>query len=101
MANRSAYASSTPTGSRSILPQPYSVPDRLFDGIFILPRHKLEAAWKQGKLADAWPLSTPPAEIAGPGAFRLKEYVAGQRITLERNPYYWKVGLRRARSCRT
>ena len=73
------------------LPQPYSVPDRLFDGIFILPRHKLEAAWKRGKLAEAWPLSTPPSEIAGLGPFRLKEYVAGQRITLERNPYYWKV----------
>jgi peptide/nickel transport system substrate-binding protein len=73
------------------LPQPYSVPDRLFDGIFILPRHKLEAAWKRGKLADAWPLSTPPSEIAGLGPFRLKEYVAGQRITFERNPYYWKV----------
>ena len=73
------------------LPQPYSVPDRLFDGIFILPRHKLEAAWKQGKLADAWRLSTPPSEIAGLGPFRLKEYVAGQHITLERNPYYWKV----------
>ena len=73
------------------LPQPYSVPDRLFDGIFILPRHKLEAAWKQGKLAGAWPLSTPPSEIAGLGPFRLKEYVAGQRILLERNPYYWKV----------
>jgi peptide/nickel transport system substrate-binding protein len=72
-------------------PQAYSVPDRLFDGIYILPRHKLEAAWKQGKLADAWTLSTPPAEIAGLGPFRLKEYVAGQSITLERNPYYWKV----------
>ena len=73
------------------LPQAYSVPDRLFDGIFILPRHKLEAAWKQGKLAGAWTLSTPPSEIAGLGPFRLKEYVAGQSITLERNPYYWKV----------
>jgi peptide/nickel transport system substrate-binding protein len=73
------------------LPQPYSVPDRLFDGIFILPRHKLEAAWKQGKLSGAWPLSTPPSEIAGLGPFRLKEYLAGQRIVLERNPYYWKV----------
>jgi peptide/nickel transport system substrate-binding protein len=73
------------------LPQPYSVPDRIFDGIFILPRHKLEAAWKRGKLAEAWPISTPPAEVVGLGPFRLKEYVPGQRITLERNPYYWKV----------
>jgi peptide/nickel transport system substrate-binding protein len=73
------------------LPQTYSVPDRLFDSVFILPRHKLEAAWKKGKLADAWPLSTPPQEVAGLGPFRLKEYVAGQHITFERNPYYWKV----------
>ncbi len=25
------------------------------------------------------------------GPFRLKQYVPGERITLERNPYYWKV----------
>jgi peptide/nickel transport system substrate-binding protein len=73
------------------LPGPYSVPDRLFDGVFVLPRHQLEAAWKQGRLADAWPLTVAASQIAGLGPFRLKEYVAGQRITLERNPYYWKV----------
>ena len=73
------------------LPQAYSVPERLFDGVFILPRHKLEGAWRQGRLAEAWPLGTAAAEIAGLGPFRVKEYVAGQRITLERNPYYWKV----------
>ena len=73
------------------LPHIYSVADRLFDGVFILPRHKLEAAYQQGKLAQAWSLSTPPAEIAGLGPFRFKEYVAGERITFERNPYYWKL----------
>lgn len=73
------------------LPQAYSVADRLFDGVFILPRHKLEAAYKQGKLEQAWPLTAAAGEVAGLGPFRLKEYVAGERITLERNPYYWKV----------
>jgi peptide/nickel transport system substrate-binding protein len=73
------------------LPMRYSVPDRMFDGIYILPRHKLEAAWKRGRLGEAWPIGTPPAELAGLGPFRVKEYVAGQFITLERNPYYWKV----------
>src|SRR4029077_18002783 len=57
------------------LPQAYSVPDRLFDGLFILPRHKLEAAYKQGKLDQAWPLTAAVAEIAGLGPFRFKEYV--------------------------
>ena len=32
-----------------------------------------------------------PGEIAGLGPFRLKQYVPGQRVVLERNPYYWKV----------
>jgi peptide/nickel transport system substrate-binding protein len=36
-------------------------------------------------------MRTPPSEIAGLGPFRLKEYAAGQRIVLERNPYYWKT----------
>jgi peptide/nickel transport system substrate-binding protein len=29
--------------------------------------------------------------MAGLGPFRLKEYVPGQRVVLERNPHYWKV----------
>ena len=31
-----------------------------------------------------------PAEFAGLGPYRLKEYVPGQRLVLDRNPYYWK-----------
>ena len=50
------------------LPQPYSVPDRLFDAVYILPRHKLEAAWKAGKLHDAWRVNTPPAADCRPRA---------------------------------
>jgi peptide/nickel transport system substrate-binding protein len=73
------------------LARPYSDAERLFDSIAILPRHLLEDAYKNGKLSQTWGLGTSPPEIAGLGPFRLKEYVAGQRITLERNPYYWKM----------
>jgi peptide/nickel transport system substrate-binding protein len=72
------------------LAQPYAAAERLFDSLAILPRHLLEQAYKDGKLAQTWGLSTSPDKIAGLGAFRLKEYVAGQHLTLERNPYYWK-----------
>ena len=71
--------------------QPYAAAERLFDSIAILPRHLLEKAQREGRLAQAWTLSTPPAEIAGLGPFRLKSYVPGDRLVLERNPYYWKV----------
>ena len=73
------------------LARPYASAERLFDSIAILPRHLLERAYSEGKLAQAWTLNTPPDRIAGLGPFRLKEYVPGQRLTLERNPYYWKT----------
>jgi peptide/nickel transport system substrate-binding protein len=72
------------------LAQPYAAAERLFDGLAILPRHLLENAYRGGSFSDAWPLSMTPSQFAGLGPFRLKEYVPGQRIVLERNPYYWK-----------
>ncbi len=73
------------------LPEPYAAAERLFDGFAILPRHVLEGVWKAGKLADAWGLGSPPSQVVGMGPFRLKEYVPGERLALERNPYYWKA----------
>jgi peptide/nickel transport system substrate-binding protein len=71
--------------------KPYGVEERLFDGLAILPRHLLEKPYREGKLAQLWKPSTPANEWAGLGPFRLKEYVAGQKLVLERNPYYWKT----------
>ena len=76
---------------RFTLAQPYAAAERIFDGLAMLPRHLLEKPYKEGKFAQAWTLATSPAEIAGLGPFRLKEYVAGQKIVLERNPYFWKA----------
>ena len=73
------------------LARPYGVGERLFDGLAILPRHLLESAYRDGKLAQSWTLAAKASEIAGLGPFRLKDSVAGERLVLERNPYYWKV----------
>lgn len=73
------------------LPKPYAAAERLFDSVAMLPRHLLEQSYKEGKLASAWGLDVPISAIAGLGPFRLKEYVAGQRVVLERNPFYWKI----------
>jgi len=73
------------------LAQPYAAAERLFDSIAILPRHLLETNYRSGAFSQAWTLSMPPSQFAGLGPFRLKEYVAGQRVVLERNPYYWKT----------
>ena len=76
---------------RFTFPSPYSAAERVFDGLAILPRHLLEKDYQAGKIGQDWTLNTPPAQIAGLGAFRLKQVVPGERIVLERNPYYWKV----------
>ena len=76
---------------RFTFPAPYSVAERVFDSVAILPRHLLEKDYQEGKIAQAWALNTPPEKIAGLGAFRLKQVVPGERIVLERNPYSWKV----------
>jgi peptide/nickel transport system substrate-binding protein len=73
------------------LAQPYAAAERLFDGVAILPRHLLESSYRSGSFSQAWSLSMPPNQFAGLGPFRLKEYVPGQRVVLERNPYYWKA----------
>lgn len=72
----------------------YGAGERLFDGLAILPRHLLEKPYNDGKLAQTWTLATRANEWAGLGPFRLKEYVAGQKLVLERNPYYWKQDAR-------
>jgi len=76
---------------RFTLAQPYAAAERIFDSLAIMPRHLLESSYQQGKFTQAWTLTTPPAEIAGMGPFRLKAYVPGQKVVLERNPYYWKA----------
>src|SRR3984893_3191966 len=76
---------------RFTLPRPYAAAERLFDGLAMLPKHLLEKPYHEGHFAQAWSLNVQASEIAGLGPFRLKQYVPGQRVVVERNPYYWKV----------
>jgi peptide/nickel transport system substrate-binding protein len=76
---------------RFIFPGPYAPAERLFDSIAILPRHLLEADYREGRINQVWGLNVAPEKIAGMGPFRLKQVVPGDRLVLERNPYYWKL----------
>ena len=79
------------------LAQPYAAAERLFDGIAILPRHILQNPYREGRLAQMWTLTAPPSEVVGLGPFRVKEYIPGQQLVLERNPYYWKIDRKKTR----
>ncbi len=72
-------------------PSPYGPGLRLLDNLPIFPRHRLEQALREGRLAEAWGVTTPPAEIAGLGPFVLSEYQPGQRLVFRRNPHYWRT----------
>jgi peptide/nickel transport system substrate-binding protein len=59
--------------------------------LYPIPKHKWEQTWRSGNFNQAMALNSDPKDIIGLGPFRLKEYTAGQRVVLERNPYFWKV----------
>lgn len=76
---------------RFTLARPYAAAERIFDSLAILPRHILEKPYRDGQFLQQWSLNTPPSQIVGLGPFRLKQYLPGERVVLERNPYYWKA----------
>lgn len=57
----------------------------------IIPKHKLEAAWKAGQFNSTWGINTPPSEIVGSGPWTIAKYSPGDKIVMQRNPYYWKL----------
>jgi len=56
----------------------------------ILPAHKYASLVEEGKFTFSMGLDTKLTDIVGTGPFRLAKYLPGERITLERNPFYWK-----------
>lgn len=73
------------------LPSRYAAGERIFDNVAILPRHILAKKARSADLRGAWSVSTEPKQVVGLGPFRLKMFVPGQRVVLERNPFYWKA----------
>lgn len=62
----------------------------------IVPKHYFKPYSDKGDSAFNAFLNpnTPPKEIVSSGSFKLKEYVAAQRVVFERNPNYYKINLK-------
>lgn len=69
---------------------PFAPGVRVLANLRILPRHKLEAALDEGRLAEVWSPAGSLADFTGIGPFVLTGHVAGQRLTFVRNPHYWR-----------
>jgi peptide/nickel transport system substrate-binding protein len=59
-------------------------------GVAMMPRHKLEEAYRSGTFEEAYGVDTRPEDLVYTGPFRLKEYKISEKCVLERNPYYWR-----------
>jgi peptide/nickel transport system substrate-binding protein len=74
------------------LPSAYAPLLRLLDGgtAPIIPKHQWKQSYGAGKFQEAMQLNMRPKDFICMGAFRLKEYKPGERVTFVRNPHYWK-----------
>ena len=61
----------------------------------IVPKHYFKPYSDKGESEFSAFLNTntKPSTIVSGGPFKLKEYVAAQRVVFEKNPYYYKVNL--------
>lgn len=63
---------------------------------FIMPKHKLlkfsqEGGAKAADINNAWPTNAAASEVVGTGPFKFASYTPGQKVSLVKNPNYWKV----------
>ncbi|MBI3652820.1 MAG: ABC transporter substrate-binding protein [Acidobacteria bacterium] len=71
-------------------PETVAAPESYLFNIAVVPRHLLEDDFKQGKLSQSWTVTSDPQRIVTSGAFTVQASMPGQRVVLQRNPYYWK-----------
>lgn len=75
---------------RLVFPETVAAPETYLSIIAVLPRHALIEPWQNGTLKDAYHITTPPERVVTAGPFTVEAVVPGERVTLKRNPHYWK-----------
>lgn len=73
------------------VPEPFATVLPNAGAVRILPRHRLEAAWKAGQFASAYGTNTPPESLVVSGPFKLQEFVPDQKTVLVPNPHWFGV----------
>ncbi|MGD1908335.1 MAG: ABC transporter substrate-binding protein [Leptolyngbyaceae cyanobacterium] len=77
------------------LPEPFA-PFLRTTGGDILPAHVLRPTLQEKDAAgdlrflSTWTTSTDPDLIVCNGPYRIRQYLPGERVIFERNPYYWR-----------
>ena len=72
-------------------PSPTAVAISTIGAVRIMPKHVLEGAYKAGNFAAAYNVSTPSDQLVSSGAWRVVQFVPGEKTVLGRNPYWYEV----------
>ncbi len=72
-------------------PQPSALLASIAGSVQVMPKHVLEGAYRAGDFASTFNVGTSPDSIVTSGAWRVKQYVAGEKVVLTRNPYWFGV----------
>jgi peptide/nickel transport system substrate-binding protein len=75
---------------RFVFPDVVASPENYLANLAVLPRHVLEADFDRGALREAYGLTADLSRVVTAGAFAVESATPGERITLKRNPHYWK-----------
>lgn len=76
---------------RMDLPTSYGPFIGMVGSLRILPKHRLEAAYRRGDFESSWGVNTPSQDIVVSGPFRLGQYVPNEKVVLVKNPHFWHV----------
>ncbi len=75
---------------RLTFPETVATPENYLSNLAILPSHVLAGDFDQKGLHDVYSLTADPQTIITAGAFAAESATPGERVTLKRNPHYWK-----------
>jgi len=79
---------------KAILPDSYGAFFTVVAQAVIMPQHKVEGLFDEddlGSVNNLWTTDVDLDEIVGTGPFVINSYNVDQKVTLEKNPNYWKV----------
>lgn len=72
------------------LPKPYGPFLNVIGSVYIMPKHKLEKAYRSGNFESTYGVNTKPSEIVTSGPWMVAQFEPQQKVVLKPNPYYYK-----------
>jgi len=76
------------------VPEHYAMALQAIGSVNVLPKHVLEASFRDGRFAASYGTSTKPESLVSSGPFVLKKYVPNAMLVLGPNPYWYGVDAR-------